>query len=679
MIRFIRRILLAALPLLVSALASCDVQPADAAVRVMLAEDGSFTVLSENPVFVEPGGEAVFEVALPKGHVCLSRTPGTEYSTEYATLRLSDVRYPTTVTMHAGKQPPLRKFFIETTGGGRTVTDTAQGLVYDGTTVRVSADPHEGYRFLGWSLDKSLDRGGTLLTTEKTLTHTVTANTFLYANYGEAGMESMLFIYDANGGVYAQNGASQYVLQTQKYHIYENSLPEKGYFVREGYQLIEYNTKPDGSGTAICPGWKIVADKDEEPYRLWCIWAKESDPADFTYTLTNTGAVITGYKGSDRTLVVPAKLGGKPVVTIKAGALQAHAAETIVLPEPIRTVEKDAIVTSEKFTTLYMHDTVTTMPDNCITNVKGWRNIRLIASHTPAFTTQNEGNFSVKWERLVNAKRQGKKVLVVVSGSSSYYGLSTVQLEEELGGEYVVVNYGTNAGTPSTAYMEMLSHFVTEGDVVVHAPEINTTTMGSTAIPWKLFRATEYYFNFWQYLDMRNYTKFFSALTEANTYRKNANLDYTKTSKSLTEYGEHVNTKNLNSSNYHSGSNIKLTTGIISGTNKTKLNEAYRRLLDKGVRVYMSCAPCNANAINQAYRSAEAQDAYMKSIADSVTVPVISHIGDYILEGRYMYNSDYHPNIPGRELRTAQLAKDLLAQFEKEEKQRTTDSAAFKE
>jgi hypothetical protein len=310
-----------------------------------------------------------------------------------------------------------------------------------------------------------------------------------------------------------------------------------------------------------------------------------------------------------------------------------------------------------------MFDSIVEIFDDSFTDLSGFTEFHLNAARDPAFTDSVEGCFSFKWERLVTAE---KPVVVVVSGSSSLYGLNTELLEELLGGEYTVVNYGTNAGVSNVFYMEVISHFLGEGDILIHAPEIYDTTMGSNAVTWKLLRGTEYYMNVWDYVDMRRYTGLFSQITEYNTYREGAALNYTLRSSRMEENGDIVNTTEDNKPDYYAGAKIRLNPNVITEKNAENLNAMYRMLSDKGVKVYMSCAPCNYNAVLAEYRSDGAMDAYMDGIRKSVTVPVISHIRDYILPGKDMYNSDYHPNANGRDARTRQLYADLTEQMQKD-------------
>jgi hypothetical protein len=60
------------------------------------------------------------------------------------------------------------------------------------------------------------------------------------------------------------------------------------------------------------------------------------------------------------------------------------------------------------------------------------------------------------------------------------------------------------------------------------------------------------------------------------------------------------------------------------------------------------------------------QTAYQKHFEEMLDAPVISNFSDYILQGEYFYNSDYHPSTEGAILRTKKLVADLKAQLAKE-------------
>jgi len=659
-------------------LAGCADEDAPALLRVMMTEGEGYTVEGENPRFVSPGESVSFRITTEDEWHILSAGAG-EYDRTSGILTLKNVRYPVTVSPVAAHTSQRTKFFLELAqNGGSVVSDVPQGYVWAGTPVTASVTVKTGYRFNGWSLNRSLEKGGKLLSTSPEYTHTVTENTALYANFTELlNTDYSLTVWDgadptraplrvtyhANGGVYAETGASKAYFEMPRYHVYENCLPAKDYFVREGYQLIEYNTAPDGSGDGYSLGSKLVAD---EAITLWCIWAKETDPSLFTWKEREDGVQITGYTGKESMLVIPEYIGGKHVTYIGRGAIRCPEAETIVLPKSVTEVESGAIVTSERFTTLYIWDSVVKIRDDSFTNIKGMAHVRLNAARNPSYADQTEGNFVKKWERIVSEKRKGKKMLAVMSGSSTFYSLDSAMMEQLLGGEYSVVNMGFNVTCSLVFFMEMLESYFGEGDILVYAPEINGNTRGQNIMSWKLMRGVECYYNVWRTVDMRNYTHFFSALTEFNTYRIGSPLDYTVSSDMVNEYGDRYNEMKYNRDNYRSGSKFRFQVNSFGKTELARLERAFARLHDLGVTVYMSCAPHNANSVVEEYRTAEAQDAYMDYIRSAVSIPVISHIKDYLLEGKLMYNSDYHTNGYGRIIRTERLAADILAQWAKE-------------
>ncbi len=668
----ITRALLGTAAALMLLLAGCaaDSPRGAAAVQVMLADGEGFTVSGQNPVSVPLGGTASFAIDMPPNSVCIQTTGGAVFHPESGTLTLSNVQYPATLTMRIAENPETYKFFLENYGnGGYVGADLEQGLVYEGAIAHCYVRVKPDFRFDGWSLRRSLAKGGKLVSTDENFEYTVEADTFLYANFTRVVAEApkngvriptMLFTYDTNGGVFAGTNVSIVNMDIPIHHIYQNCLPARDTFVRDGYQLIEYNTKADGTGVGYSLGSKVLAlPTDPAPY-LYCIWAKESDPSYFKYESVNGGVAVTEYTADEDTVVIPETLGGKKVVRIKTGAFVDKHFSTMVIPKSVRDVESAAFGCTGSFTTLYMFDTMQSIPDNAFTNTENFSNFRLNASQAPAYTNSTEGCFSIKWERMVAAENP---VLLVLSGSSSLYGLNGAMLQSEIGEDaYTVVNFGTNAGVSCVFYMEVFSHFMDEGDIIVYAPEVGSVSMGDTNITWRLFRGTEYYYNVWRYVDMRHYTHLFSEFTAFQDTRRNmSSLDYYATTSSMNEYGDINNTTAYNDEYYHAGSNISLNEGVINPNRAAALEMVFDMLRAKGVTLYMSCAPCNYNAIVGPSRSLAVQDRYMASIQASISIPVISHIKNYILPGELMYNSDYHPNAWGRDLRTEQLIADLKA------------------
>lgn len=102
-------------------------------------------------------------------------------------------------------------------------------------------------------------------------------------------------------------------------HLRLNTAIDDALFTRPGYTLTGWNTAPDGSGQAVGLG-----SRTEPGARLYAQWAAQNDAAEFTYTVENDAAAITGWQGEGEVLVIPDTLGGAPVVEIAAGPLPMH-------------------------------------------------------------------------------------------------------------------------------------------------------------------------------------------------------------------------------------------------------------------------------------------------------------------------------------------------------------------
>ena len=82
---------------------------------------------------------------------------------------------------------------------------------------------------------------------------------------------------------------------------------------------------------------------------------------DWTYTLVNSGASITGYTGSDAELVIPATLDGHNVVSIDDNALWYGSYTSIQFPATLRTIGTGAFMECRKLTSVEIPGTVTSI------------------------------------------------------------------------------------------------------------------------------------------------------------------------------------------------------------------------------------------------------------------------------------------------------------------------------
>ena len=568
------------------------------------------------------------------------------------------------------------------------------GAMYpQGTVLRVETRETSDLTFLGWTLGKTLAAGGEVLSTERSYTVRLTeTQTKLFANFKSSYPPQTTMVYHLNGGTSNGQDTVEVVVDTS-YYTSPNTLYDGGGFTRDGYVLLEYNTKADGTGEAYSPGSK--ANPVDGKLDLYCIWAQAStgflvEKGVFVYYKGDLyyGAAITGYSGDDETLVIPETIDGQEVVSIKAGAIQNKNFTTLVLPRTLREIEDGAVTGCSSLKTLYMGDGVVSVTNAAFdaATYSNWTEFRLSATTGPRYAASYDGGYRIKWDRLMRGTASGKNMIVFVSGSSSFHGIATGYLEKLLGDEYFVVEYGTIRTTNNMVYMEAVSNFVGEGDIVVYAPENSIYQFGAPELTWKLFRDLEGCQNVWRYIDVKNYTNLFGAFREYQNNRwSEAAGNYSMHTKNVDVYGDYHNEEHKKycvGNNYHGYYTVTLnemvnTTATVSSEislsnpdqwiSFTTYAADVRRILGKvtatGATVYFGFSPVNENALTSEAKTKERQAAYDRLVSETFGVETLGSCSDHLYRWQYMFKgsdgSDFHLNDYGRAINTYRTYEHL--------------------
>lgn len=83
-------------------------------------------------------------------------------------------------------------------------------------------------------------------------------------------------------------------------HLRVNTAIQGELFNNPGHTLTGWNTAPDGSGQAVGLGSRTAPGS-----RLYAQWAAQNDAAEFTFTVNNGTATVTGWQGSGERLSFP--------------------------------------------------------------------------------------------------------------------------------------------------------------------------------------------------------------------------------------------------------------------------------------------------------------------------------------------------------------------------------------
>lgn len=496
-----------------------------------------------------------------EGYTYSSSTPDGVFDYERGVLVIPNVTSSTRRVVIESKKTQEYMFKAFLSEGD--TCDKPNDFYFEGTTVTVSAGAEDG-TFLGWSFGKPLSSGGAIASSDKTFTFVLndlvasSNNIKIYSNYAFHNVYS----YDANGGVINRNSvnikdntyytatvSANRVVVTLGAEYYEtvetaSTFYDDATFTREGYVLVEYNTKPDGTGEGFNMGAKFQIDsiKDGAPV-LYCIWAKETDPQSFVFKDSGkisrpsganadslpywqeNGIEITEYVGNDKNVVIPNKIGDKYVISIAAGAFKNKSVETVVFGRYVLRIADSAFVGCSKINTIYYSDGITYATDSFLDEASknSFTSLRINATMPPKLSPQSwAGLFAIKLTRVMSTA--DTKRIIMIGGSSTYDGISSAYVEALLNGddgqEYSFINFGTTRIFTVMMYLDAMEHYTKEGDSVVLAAENHARCFGDTSFVANSFDDSEgMYPSLIRYLDISKYTDVFSSLSEFNLTR----------------------------------------------------------------------------------------------------------------------------------------------------------------
>ena len=522
----------------------------------VISENASASVITDNPVSVAPGATASFKISLSPTAVFRYASEGS-FDYKSGILRVPNVTKDLRVTFRAEEvgydtTGEYKLVFAADTAGGDSISHPdPETPIQPGTRITAKAGNMNAV-FVGWSAFSTIADGGRILSTEREYSFDLSPDMvqngtmLLYANY----VDTNVYYYDANGGSVKTDSRNMTVASTysaaKQGTLVRVALSEAemkqlgcaslfyddGTFVRDGYVLLEYNTRSDGTGEGYSLGSKFPMNSADKV--LYCIWAKVDDEAKFTYedftyarpsgiSAANTpgwnesGVRITSYSGAAEILAVPETLGGKPVIAIASGAFSDCAAvKTLVFSRNLLLVEDGAFGGFTSLKTIYYADSIYDI-GNAAIDAAGYETLKtfIVNATTPPRFSTADGAFARKFCRLVSSA--GVPRIVMIAGSSSRQGFSTPYLERMLDGAYTVINFGTTRTTHGFMYLEAMQHYLTSRDIVLYSPENSSYMMGEGTLYWKTLRDMEGMYNIFRYIDISGYSNIFGAFAEYNS------------------------------------------------------------------------------------------------------------------------------------------------------------------
>ena len=664
-------------------------------VRVVVSDADGLKILSKNPAEIGIGKDVEIEFELEDGVVIESVSHGELQGNK---IILSDVYFSTVVRIKTRRLLVCNMSVTsidETLGKVVSSVDYTDGNLYEGEQISMSAVPKNGAVFAGYSAGAPIEDGGTFMSGDVHYTFTVTESLKIYANFyiPKDGPTSSVIVpegkwvllYHPNGGAIAKNSSSEMMTTyfDNTYYLCPNTLPNDGSFVREGYVLMGYNTEEDGSGTFYGPGWNVIMP-EKGAISLYCVWAPVTPDSDFKTSLSSDkkSVIIESYIGKNEKLVViPEKIGSLPVETIKAGAFKdANAIEEIYISRSVKTIESNAITNCPEFKTLYFCDSVLKVNNDSVSNCSKFKKLCMLATRYPMYANTRNGNFCIKFERLITVK--GPK-LIMASGSNSAFGIDSALFEQllaENGYNYSLVNYGTNASANITFFLEVISHYINEGDIVIQAPEpAHKSQWGTTIFTSHIWQMFEGAYEAISLVDISSYSEVFKTYSDfANARKNNAGMSYEAySSETINYYGDMVGPRIGHSSSYkknyidkylaqggYGEVSYKDTISYIGG-NAWKLNYFIDLIESKGGTCLLTFGTANYICLTQESQIAggELQTQLESTVDQMIHAKRISSVATYSMDYEWFHETNFHLTTAGAERRTRLLMDDLLKYF----------------
>lgn len=467
--------------------------------------------------------------------------------------------------------------------------------------------------------------------------------------------------YQPNGGA----GTAQTLHYDKTYHLRPNTSIGTDMFSRDGYTLTGWNTAPDGSGIQIGLGSRAsVSDDGLTLYAQWAQWSAETD---FLWTDTDGGIVISGYRGTSDTVVIPGTIDGMNVIAIDEAAFSSCSAVSVVFPATLQRVAPGAFQNCD-IRELTFFDSIEQIGSSSFMNCSKLQTLHINAVEAPyGYDYRRESCYADKVDILIAAK--GKPKLVFYGGCSTWYNLDGQMAQDAVGADYQVINMGLNGTVNSVVQLQILSSFIEEGDIFFHPLELSSkcqlllyTQMEENDHP--LWAGLEYNYDLVSLVDLRSVPSLLDSFQSwLDTKECTSSYDGVYRDSHgrlcLDGYGGIPFERLMSMSQL--ADEVYLDPANIDANAMTLLGDYYDRLAACGARVYISYACVNIDAVPAEQRgNIELMDSLVRSAVEDMNGAVlISSLSDYVYHNADFYDTNYHLLSAPAQENTALWLRDL--------------------
>lgn len=287
----------------------------------------------------------------------------------------------------------------------------------------------------------------------------------------------------------------------------------------------------------------------------------------------------------------------------------------------------------------------------------------------PAFGKSYVAVFETKYNQLISKDREPSVILV--GGSNLAFGINQYLLS--LKTNRPIINTGVHAGFNPIFMTEIIRDNVIEGDTVILAFEttaytdLNAFTKIGAAL---VMQAIDTHISIYKYIPVQMYPQIIDELipfvelkVKVQKEQKECTLNSAYSRCAFDENGQMIFSRNNNTITKEM-INDKYTLSkerlVIKEENMNYLSKFVNDLKNKGVDVVIVAPAISKQAFG--FTNEEYIEFYDK-ISERLEVKLICNPLDYAYNLEYMYDTIFHLNSAGENIRTLQLANDLMRYF----------------
>lgn len=460
-------------------------------------------------------------------------------------------------------------------------------------------------------------------------------------------------------------------LDEYRYPIYQEhervNLPNLN-LVKDGYQLYGYKTDLN-SEDSIPLGSRFARDVKN----LYADFKKEvSRDSLIVSSLDEKTCELVSYSGDDKEVILPSFVDGKKLVSIRNGCFSNKNMDILFISNTVNQVQKGAF-SDCGITTLCLFDSLREISDASFENTDIGK-VRINTYKKPSYMNSFFALFPDKVDLLI--KNKGKKKLVLFSGSTTRYGYDCSLLKEAYP-DYEPVNMGVFAYVNQRPQLEIIRHFLEDGDVLLVSPEFDVNALDlqffmERQLDNRIFRMMESDYQLFSYIDIHQYQGVFDAFSKyvkekdrlyhqeyalSPQYFDDDGAEYTNKiydeylDFSLLRYGEVLSGRMFQPE-------IDYTTERFYEGFLDTYNTFYDDFTTKDVSVYFTYAPRNIDSLTEA-SVPEKRRELEALLNEKIHLPIISKMEDSFYPAYDFYKIDDHLTTEGAIFRTKKVIEDL--------------------